>query len=107
MCQPRTPGLYSRLTPLASTSVSPIRSRVRKVDDIPARFLSRNSMRLKCAPTETISSAPFSWASSIATSWLVPIAGATTGFEPELREPLPAGGVAVRVGVHHDLGPAA
>ena len=33
---------------MASTRISPIRSRVRKVEDIPARFLSRNSVRLKC-----------------------------------------------------------
>ena len=52
-----------------------MRSRVRKVEDMPARFLSRNSTRLKCEPTETISSAPFSAAISIATSWLVPGAG--------------------------------
>ena len=54
-----------------------MRRRVRKVDDIPRRFLSRNSMRLKCDPTDTISAADFSAAISIATSWLVPGAGTT------------------------------
>src|SRR5206468_4466821 len=70
-------GRYSRLTPLASTSRSPIRRRVRNVEDIPRRFLSRNSTRLYCEPTETMSRAPFSCAMSIATSWLVPGAGTT------------------------------
>ena len=50
----------SRETPRASTSFSPTFRRVRKVDDMPARFRSRNSIRLKRVPTATISSAPFS-----------------------------------------------
>ena len=44
---------------------------------MPLRFLSRNSIRLKCEPTITISSAPFSAATSIATSSLVAGAGTT------------------------------
>src|SRR5207244_2190634 len=47
------------------------RSRVRNVDDMPERFLSRNSTRLKCEPTVTISRAPFSAAIRSATSSLV------------------------------------
>ena len=46
---------YSRLTPLASTSTGPSRSRVRKVDAMPRRPLSRNSTIVACVPTATIS----------------------------------------------------
>ena len=52
--------LASRDTPFASIRISPTLRRVMKVEDIPARFRSRNSIRLKCVPTATISSAPFS-----------------------------------------------
>ena len=59
-----------------------MRRRVRNVDDMPARFFSRNSTRLKCDPTATISSAPFSAATSIATSSLVAGAGTSLYFRP-------------------------
>ena len=77
------------------------------MEDIPARFLSRNSTRLKCEPTVTISSAPFSAAISIATSSLVAGAGTSLYVRPSSLEALAAGRAAVRVGVHHQLGAAA
>ena len=61
----------------ASVIFSPRRRRVMNVEDMPRRFLSMNSTRLNCEPTDTIREAPFSWAMSIATSWLVPGAGTT------------------------------
>src|SRR3954447_3319542 len=73
---------YSRLTPLASTSLPPTRSRVRNVLAMPDRPLSRNSTRVAWVPTATMSSAPLSSASSIATSSLVPVAGNTTYGTP-------------------------
>src|SRR3954453_11532958 len=66
-----------RETPFASIRISPTFRRVTKVDDISARFRSRNSIRLKCVPTATISSAPFSKASNSATSSLIPGARTT------------------------------
>ena len=68
---------YSRDTPLASTSLPPTRRRVRNVLAMPERPLSRNSTSVACVPTATMSSAPLSSASSIATSSLVPVAGNT------------------------------
>ena len=70
-----TRRLTRRETPFASTRISPTFSRVTNVDDMPARLRSRNSTRLKCVPTATISSAPFSYASSSAMSSLIPGAG--------------------------------
>src|SRR3954471_16300538 len=64
--QHRTPpvvgatGQLSRLTPLASTSESPTSNRARKVEDIPARPLPRNSTSDCGVPTLTRSSAPCS-----------------------------------------------
>ena len=58
--QTPTCRLASRDTPFASIRISPTFSLVTNVDDIPARLRSRNSIRLKCVPTATISSAPFS-----------------------------------------------
>ena len=58
-------------------------------------------------PTATMSEAPLSSASSIATSSLVPVAGKTTGSTPSAAHPLQARGPAVAVGVHDDLGAAA
>ena len=52
----------------------PRRSRVRKVDAMPLRPLSRNSTIVAWVPTATMSCAPASYASSIATSSLVPSA---------------------------------
>ncbi len=75
-------GRYRRLTPLASTRISPMRRRVRNVEDMPLRLRSRNSTRLNCEPTDTISRAPFSAAISIATSWLVPGAGTSLNASP-------------------------
>src|SRR5207249_3344133 len=49
---------YRRLTPLASTSLPPTLSRVRKVEAIPPRPLSRNSTRVAWVPTATMSAAP-------------------------------------------------
>ena len=69
--------------------------------------MSRNSTSVAWVPTATISSAPLSSASSIATSSLVPAAGKTTGSTPELAHPLEPGRAAVAVGVHDDLGAAA
>ena len=97
---------YSRETPLASTSLSPTRSRVRKVEAIPPRPLSRNSTRPKWVPTATMSSAPFSSASSIATSSLVPAAGNSDRVDAELADPLEAGRPAVGIGVDDHLGAA-
>ena len=71
---------------MASTIFSPSRRRVRNVDDMPRRFLSRNSTRLNCEPTETISAAPFSCAISIAMSWLVPGRGHDLVRQPEPLE---------------------
>lgn len=73
---------YSRLTPLASTSLLPTRRRVRKVLAMPARPLSRNSTSVAWVPTATIRSAPLSSASSMAMSSLVPTAGKTTASRP-------------------------
>src|SRR5262245_10185530 len=69
-------------TPRASMSLSPTFRRVKKVDDIPARFRSRNSSRLKWVPTATMSSAPFSCASRMATSSLIPGEGRTAEGRP-------------------------
>lgn len=49
---------------------------------MPERPLSRNSTRVACVPTATMSSAPLSSARSIATSSLVPVAGNTTCGTP-------------------------
>ena len=68
----RHAGEKRRETPFASTRISPTFSRVTNVDDIPARSRSRNSIRLKCVPTATMSSAPFSKARSSAMSSLIP-----------------------------------
>ena len=70
--------LTSLDTPFASTSSSPTLSLVKNVDDIPARFRSRNSIMLKWVPTATISSAPFSYARSSARSSEIPAAGTTS-----------------------------
>jgi hypothetical protein len=64
--------LTRRETPFASMRISPTFRRVTNVDDIPARSRSRNSIKLKCVPTATISSAPFSNASRSAMSSLIP-----------------------------------
>ena len=72
-----------------------MRSRVRNVEDIPWRLRSRNSTRLNCEPTETISRAPFSAAISIATSWLVPGAGTSLKARPELLQAVASRGAAV------------
>src|SRR5207248_3367723 len=77
-----TRRLARRETPFASTRISPTFNRVTKVDDMPARSRSRNSIRLKCVPTATISSAPFSYASSSATSSLIPGAATSFGSRP-------------------------
>ena len=47
-----------------------------------SRLRSRNSIRLKCVPTATISSAPFSYASSIARSSLIPGVGTSADERP-------------------------
>ena len=57
---------------------------------MPERPLSRNSTSVACVPTATMSSAPLSSASSIATSSLVPVAGKTTGSTPSSADPLQA-----------------
>ena len=69
--------------------------------------MSRNSTSVAWVPTATMSAAPLSSASSIATSSLVPVAGKTTGSTPERPHPLEPGRAAVAVGVHDDLGAAA
>ena len=51
----RGPGCRGGSRPWRRPAFSPIRRRVRKVEDIPSRSLSRNSIRLKWAPTLTIS----------------------------------------------------
>ena len=92
---------------MASTRISPIRRRVRKVEDMPLRLRSRNSTRLNCEPTETISRAPFSAAISIATSWLVPGAGTSLKGSPSSSRRWRPGRAPVGVGVHDELGAAA
>ncbi len=84
-----------------------MRSRVRKVEDMPLRLRSRNSTRLNCEPTETIRRAPFSAAISIATSWLVPGRGHELERQPQLLQAVAPGRAAVGVGVHDQLGAAA
>ena len=74
---------------------------------MPRRFLSRNSTRLNCEPTETISYAPFSCAISIAMSWLVPGAGTTLCGSPSASRCSRPGRAAVGVGVDDELGAAA
>ena len=68
--------------PFASMRISPTFKRVRNVDDIPDRLRSRNSITLKCVPTATISSAPFSCASRSARSSLMPIVGTAWYLRP-------------------------
>src|SRR5699024_9416251 len=82
ICQVEIRVRYSWETPLASMSLEPTRSRVRKVEAMPARPLSRNSTSVAWVPTATMSSAPLSSASSMATSSLVPVAGKTTWSMP-------------------------
>ena len=84
-----------------------MRSRVRNVEDMPLRLRSRNSTRLNCEPTETISRAPFSAAISIATSWLVPGAGTSLKFTPISSRRRAARRAPVGVAVHDELGAAA
>ena len=95
--------LASRETPFASIRISPTFRRVMNVDDIPARFRSRNSIRLKCVPTATISSEPFSYASSSARSSLIPVARAIWYCDAELLRALLAGCRSVAVAVDEQL----
>ena len=87
-------------------SLSPTFNRVKNVDDIPSRFRSRNSSRLKCVPTATISSAPFSWASRMATSSLIPGEGKTEDGSPSRSIRSRPGAPAVGIGVDDELGAA-
>src|SRR4051794_10725948 len=80
--QSPTSRLARRETPFASTRISPTFSLVTKVEDIPARSRSRNSIRLKWVPTATISSAPFSYASRSARSSLMPWAATVWNLTP-------------------------
>src|SRR6478736_6790492 len=73
---------YKRPTPFASTSAGPSRSRVRNVDAMPRRPLSRNSTIVACVPTATISAAPASYAMSRAASSLIPSATNSSYFTP-------------------------
>ena len=105
--QTPTRRLTSRDTPFASTRMSPTFRRVTKVDAMPERSRSRNSIRFRCVPTATISSAPFSNASSSARSSLIPGAGTVWYGDAEPVEPRSARRVAVAaVRVDDDLGTA-
>ncbi len=106
MSRGRTRPWYSRLTPLASTSIGPSRSRVRNVDAIPRRPLSRNSTIVACVPTATISSAPASNARSSAASSLVPSATNRVYSTPASASRCDAGRAAVGVHVVDELGAA-
>src|SRR5699024_1147067 len=77
-------------------SFEPTRSRVMKVEAMPLRPLSRNSMTVSWVPTATMSSAAVSSARGVAMSSLVPVAGGVGAGG--------AGGGAGTVGVGEDLG---